>query len=90
MSDEPHDNVLPLAAGEPGSVKKDVALEVLVAHGVSVVHKGNKVILSKGNVIEVQLFPARLHRRMLHRLARRFDIPIYHFYHPEAAKKQQP
>ena len=66
MNEEQPDNVVPLRAVESGTVKKSIVLEVLKAHGVSVVQKANDIVLTKGSTVEVQRFPPRLHRRMLH------------------------
>lgn len=71
------------------SVKLTVVLTVLAAHGVEIsIDAGSpakSTVLIKGEIVEAYTFPAAVHRRMLHRLVRRFDIPIHHFYRPELA-----
>ncbi len=67
----------------PGAVKRSIVLDVLKKHNVFVAAKSNEFTLNKGDIVEVYRFPDPLHRRMIHRLSRKFDIPIHHFYHQE-------
>lgn len=67
-----------------GSIKKETVLHVLRVNGVSIVYQGSQIVLSKGNNIEVQTFSDYIHRRMIHRLANKFEIEIHYFYHPDA------
>ena len=87
MSHEPHDDPDPRpvlgGAQRSGSVKKADVLKVLRANGVVVASDRQNTLLSKGEVVEVQLLPEWVHRRMIHRFARIFEIEIHLFYHPE-------
>ena len=63
--------------------------QVLAAYGVSVTQEADNSVMSKGDIIEVQCLPDSVHRRMLHRLARLFGVPIHHFYRPGLAPRRQ-
>lgn len=70
-------------------IQRQTVLDVLRAHGVDIAEaqvKGQTGhTLVKGEVVESQLLPEIVPRTLLHRFARRFDIPIAHFWHPEMA-----
>ena len=70
----------------PGSLKRDDVLKVLQANGVSVVPNSDNTLFTVFNerIVEVYALEDRVHRRMIHRFARRFEIPVHRFYHPEA------
>lgn len=62
--------------------------DVLRAHGVELSRDKEDeriTVLAKGAYVESYTFQNRVGRRILHRLKRKFDIPIHHFYHPEMA-----
>lgn len=42
-----------------------------------------RYILSKGSTLEEQTFTDPVGKRVLHYLARHFDIPVHFFWHPE-------
>ena len=74
-------------------IHSTIAVEVLRAHKVDVSVQSSDenqqelTTMSKGNFVEVQQFPHALSRRMVNRLARLFDVPVHHFYHPELASQ---
>lgn len=70
------------ACGDIGAVTRHDVLSVLCKAGVRIVHEGDEFTLSNDSVLESQRLPANIPRRMVHRLARLFDIPIHSFYHP--------
>lgn len=41
--------------------------------------------IAKGDILEAIAVKDRYGRRMLQRFQRLFQIPMFHFYHPEAA-----
>ena len=43
----------------------------------------------KGGTVLAEVLPEWLSRKTLHYLARKFDIPIHHFYNPEMAPKNR-
>ena len=73
--------------GETGILKREIAIYVLRAHGVGVIAQQDSLpdmlVLAKGDVLEARRLPEYLGRQLIHYLARKFDIPIHHFYHPE-------
>ena len=73
--------------GETGIIKREIALYVLRAHGVGAIAQEDSLpdmlVLVKGDILEARRIPEYLGRQLLHYLARKFDIPIHHFYHPE-------
>ena len=72
---------------DSGSVKAEVVVEVLRAHDVDVstdsTSENEQTVMIDGDVVEVQEFPSTVNRRMVNRLAHKFNVPIHHFYHPE-------
>ena len=72
-------------------IHSTIAVVVLRAHKVdtsvqpSDENQQELTTMIKGNIVEVQQFPRVLSRRMVNRLARLFDVPVHHFYHPELA-----
>lgn len=88
LPSDPSGNVVPISP-VGSSVKKSIVLRVLRNNGVSVTEEADGVILSKGEISEVEYFPALLNRRMLHTLSRKFGVPIHHFYHPESSSSKR-
>ena len=70
------------ACGDIGAVTRHDVLSVLCKAGVRIVRDGDEFTLSNDGVLESQLLPVSIPRRMVHRLARLFDVPIHSFYHP--------
>lgn len=69
-----------------GSVPRAHVVSVLTACGVSVSYdqgSGKMIMYSGDGIPEVQVLPAYVTRKMLHRLASKFDIQVAWFYHPE-------
>jgi hypothetical protein len=59
-------------------------LKVLKASGVEVATRDDgTTVLVKGTQNKSYAFPEMLQRRMLHSLARTFDVEIRYFFHPE-------
>lgn len=73
--------------GGSGTVPQTTVLDVLRSHQVSVhdvvVNDADGVILSGVGVVEVQMLPEPVSRRLIQRLSAKFRIPIEFFYHPE-------
>jgi hypothetical protein len=73
---------------QSGIVKREVVLEVLRAHGVSVTldtyeETPNKYLMIKGDIIESVVLPDFVIQRMIHRFQYKYGIEIHLFYHPE-------
>ena len=68
--------------GDIGAITRHELLRVLCKHGVRIVHEGDEFTLSNDGVLESQSLPNAKPRRMVHRFARIFNIPIHGFYHP--------
>lgn len=68
--------------GDIGAVPRHDVLSVLRNSGVSVAEDGDMVTLYMDEVLEAHRLPASIPRRLVHRFARLFGIPIHHFYHP--------
>jgi hypothetical protein len=70
-----------------GEVNKDTVIEVLRANGVDVFPQQGSpdiMVFAKGDILEAKRMASpTVSRRMLHYFQRKFDIPIYHFYHPD-------
>ena len=77
---------------EPAAVKRDTVLDVLRAHNVEAVTSRidpEVTNLFKEDIpVEGQRLPEMVPKKLLHRFAHRFAIPIHHFYHPELAPKR--
>jgi hypothetical protein len=75
---------------ESGEVDRDVVIAVLRQNGVDVHGQDDgpedMLVLAKGNKVEGQRLPKMVSRKMLHYLARKYDIYIHHFYHPEVGQ----
>lgn len=75
--------------GDDGSVASEVVLDVLSRMGVSVSTVGEpedtprSILIGQEGVVEVQVLPAQVPRRLVQRLAHKFGIPSYLFWHPE-------
>lgn len=74
---------------DDGSIPTKTAVDVLRAHGIGVCIRqatddsDEQTLMVKDLVVDAQTFPLAVNRRMVHRIARKFDIPIHYFYHPE-------
>lgn len=73
-----------------GEVTKHAVLGVLGAHEVEVHQQESNgdvqvsMLARRDAVLSIKLYD-QVGRQVLHKLARKFDIPIHHFYHPEMA-----
>jgi len=69
---------------EDGIVLREFLIRVLIENGVTVTpHQGSTtghLVLGKGDVLDVRQIPEEVHRRMVHALARKFDIAKHLFY----------
>lgn len=74
-----------------GSVSRDVVITVLmtvcISSSVSIRVDNGTVFLVKDGIPEVYPLPDPVPRRMLHRLASKYDIRVEFFYHPEMCCK---
>jgi hypothetical protein len=72
-----------------GVVPRVYVVIVLQAHGVELTEKQSDnatvTIMVKNGLVEAIVLPDAVGRRTLHRLQRKFGIPIHHFYHPVMA-----
>jgi len=75
-------DVVPLLPPEQsGAVKTTVVLGILKGRGVDASDAGNGMTrLVRDDVIEVHKLGVYVHRRLVNRFARKFDIPISTFY----------
>lgn len=78
---------------DDGSVLRDTVVAVLKAQGVDVSEKQHSeetaTTLIKGDILEVQFFPERVPRRLVMRLAHKFEIPPHYFWHPEMMREEE-
>jgi len=73
---------------EEGSVSLADVIKVLRAYAVAVTLEGDEVTVSRGKVPPLVIpLPKIVHRKTLHRLASKFDIPIHLFWNPEQIPK---
>ena len=74
---------------DDGGVSLVDVVATLRAHGVDIAAQSLNgdvhTTMMKGQIVEVQAFPHNVNRHMVNRLARKFNIPVHHFYHPEVA-----
>ena len=70
------------SCGDIGAVPRADVLRTLCKAGVRIDHDGDEFSLSKDHVLEVQLLPDSVPRKMVHRLSNRFGLQIHDFYHP--------
>ena len=74
---------------DDGGVSLVDVVATLRAHGVDIASQSLngdvRTAMMKGQIVEVQVFPHTVNRHMVNRLARKFDVPVHHFYHPEVA-----
>ncbi len=86
------------AEGRVGGMSRDLTgvvaranvIDVLRRHQVEVSRASvdsPEFVLVKGSVTEVQPIPDSVRRQTLHYLARKFDIPIHHFFNPLRAPR---
>jgi hypothetical protein len=81
-----------------GSVSRVIVLRVLEIHEIDL-SSGKRdnpfplTIAAKGTdpkeTLQVHALPERLNRRMLQYLARRYDVPIHHFYNENIARSEK-
>jgi len=74
----------------PAEVTRDTVIDVLRRHGVAVYPcepGSDTLVLVKSDAIEAQLLPAVAGRKLLHYLARKFGVPIHHFFNPLEAPR---
>jgi hypothetical protein len=72
-------------AEEDQLVDRTTVINVLQRHGVEVsLLPGQKdvALFVKGDIIEVKILPSEAGRKFLHYLARKFDVPVHHFWNP--------
>ena len=69
---------------EDGTVGREFLLRVLTEGRVSVTQQkeseSGTLVLAKDGILDVRVFEERVGRRIVHTLARKFDIPIHLFY----------
>jgi hypothetical protein len=74
---------------ETGEISFADAIKVLEKNNVSVSKEENgsadMYVLAKGDVVKVERLTDPVSRKMVHYLARIFDIGVHEFYHPEMA-----
>lgn len=84
---------------DDGSVNRDIVLCVLESGGVVVDEEPPKpdgspraVTFTKGDLVEVQVLPERVPRRLVLRFAHKFEVAPHFFWHPEKlpADQQRP
>lgn len=75
---------------DDGSVNRDIVLCVLEGGGVVVEEELPKadgspcaVTFTKGDIVEVQVLPERVPRRLILRFAHKFGVPPHFFWNPE-------
>lgn len=66
-----------------GALPRKHVINVLKDHGVVVARKKGRYVLSMPNFIEIQYLPEMLPRRLIHHLARRFDIDPFLFWYED-------
>lgn len=68
----------------PGGVSRKIVVAVLIAHDVAVGNgpDSDRLMVSKGDISDVLIIGKNeeVSRRMVHRMARLFDIEISRFY----------
>jgi len=78
---------------DDGAVPKETVVLVLKSCGVSVSERlegeKSRTTLIRGEVVEVQYFPDLVPRRLVLRLAHKFQIPRHLFWHPEMMAPDQ-
>lgn len=78
------------------TVIRSTVIDVLRLSGVEVQEEEDgppgMMILAKGDYIETRDIPADCGTKLLHYLARKFDVPIHHFFNPHmiTAPKKEP
>ena len=74
---------------ETGEISFADAIAVMEKNGVSVSKEENGTadmyVLAKGEIVKVERLTDPISRRMVHYLARTFNIGVHEFYHPEMA-----
>lgn len=75
------------ANGDEGYVDRATVIKVLRAHGVEaslmpLKDQPDMMLLVKGDIIISQKMPPALARKMIQYLARKFNVPVHHFYNP--------
>jgi hypothetical protein len=76
---------------DSSDVGRATVIDVLRRHGVEVscddsgLDNTGMVSLFKDGEVDARRLPSEVSRRVLHYLARRFGVPIHHFYNPHMA-----
>lgn len=76
-----------MGSAKGGVVSREDVLKVLAAHGVDCypcAADASLTTVAKDDVLEAYALPAMLGRSLIGTLARKFNIPAHHFFHPEA------
>jgi hypothetical protein len=61
----------------------------LKAHGVYVADQGDgSYLITRGDFVEIQILDGAIQRKKIWYFQRKLNIPIHHFWHPEAAEEQ--
>jgi hypothetical protein len=72
------------ASNIEGAADRDIVIQVLRDHGVSVVQQEDQaegmLLISKGEYFEARRFPVVCRKKLLRRLERKFGIPLSKFY----------
>jgi hypothetical protein len=75
---------------DTGEVDQSTVLQVLECHRVTATpdpDNPGQTIFSKGDKLDVREFPDWCGRDLLQYFQRTFGVPMFHFYHPEIARK---
>ena len=76
---------------EDRDVPRDVVMAVLRHHKVLVSDVDGHITLVKDSTVETLLLPDKyISYRMLQRFQWKYNVPIHHFYHPEALIEPKP
>jgi hypothetical protein len=69
-----------------GAVDRETVVRVLMASGVVISRQqegpDGMLVLSKDGYFESKKIPLVVHKKLLHNLARKFSVPMRHFYNP--------
>ena len=69
---------------DDGTASKQDVIKVLETNGVEVSPQDGgfdgMVVLEKGGTVEARRLPDRPGKKLLHYIARKYEIPIYKFY----------
>ena len=65
------------------SVSLKTVIDVLKKYNISVTVQKGLTQINENDISEVLILTNPVHRNMIHHLARKCNIPIHYFYHPE-------